>query len=197
MASGTMMRSHHKAMVVAFIRTGERRYAVRATRDGAATLEMNPAPGFDPLMPHDLQHFIVEKCFGIEAGVFGRLAAGGTANSFHALAEGMTPREASRLRRKQDARDRRLMPDQTEDYARSERATFVCWHDWLSHASDAALRARAIAMRETARQMLQRMAPIERAGYTDGKLRDVRAEFERLSARWSALRIGDSLIERW
>jgi hypothetical protein len=192
-----MMRSQRKAMSVAFIRTGERRYAVRAMLDGAPPLEMNPAPGFDPLMPHDLQHFIVEKQLGIEGGVFGRLAAGGTARSFHALADDMSAREASRLRRKQGAKDRRLMPDRTEDYARSERATYVCWHDWLSHASDAALRARAAQMREAAGNMLRRMGSAERASYTAEKLREIRAEFERLSARWSALRIGDSLIERW
>jgi len=191
------MRSQRKTMSVAFIRTGERGYAVRAMPDGAAPLEMNPAPGFDPLMPHDLQHFIVEKHLGIEGGIFGRLAAGGTAKSFHALADGMSSREASRLRRKQEARDRRLMPDRTVDYARSERATYVCWHDWLSHASDPALRARAVRMRGTAGHMLQQMGPAERASYTAETLREIRAEFERLSASWSALRAGDSLVERW
>ncbi|WP_407154434.1 hypothetical protein [Bradyrhizobium sp. STM 3557] len=148
-------------------------------------------------MPHDLQHFIVEKHLGIEGGVFGRLAAGGTAKSFHALADNMSPREASRVRRKQQGKDRRLMPDRTEDYARSERATYICWHDWLSHASDPALRARAAQMRQTAGHVLQQMGAAERASYTAQKLREIRAEFERLGACWSALRIGDSLVERW
>jgi len=192
-----MMRRQRKAMSVAFIRTGERRYAVRATPDSAPPLEMNPAPGFDPLMPHDLQHFIVEKHLGIEGGVFGRLAAGGTAKCFHAPADNMSPREASRLRRKQAARDRRLMPDRMDDYARSERATYICWHDWLSHSSNPALRARAAEMRQTAGDVLQRMGPAERASYTAEKLGEIRVEFERISACWSALRIGDSLVERW
>jgi hypothetical protein len=191
------MPKQRKAMSVAFIRTGERRYAVRATLDGAAPVEMNPAPGFDVLMPHDLQHFIVEKYLGIEGGVFGRLAAGGTAKSFHALADNLPSRQASRLRRKQGARDARLMPDRTEDYARSERATYVCWHDWLSHASDPSLRARAAAMRETVGNVQQRMGAAERASYTAEKLQQIRAEFERLSACWSALRVGDSLVVPW
>jgi hypothetical protein len=191
------MQKQRKAMSVAFIRTGERRYAVRAMPEGAPALEMNPAPGFDPLMPHDLQHFIVEKHLGIDGGVFGRLAAGGTAKSFHALADGLSSRDASRLRRKQGAKDQRLMPDRTGDYARSERATYVCWHDWLSHVSDPVLRARAAEMRETAGHLLRQMSPAERASYTARKLRDIRAEFERLSARWSALRIGDNLVEPW
>ncbi|MGJ4944430.1 hypothetical protein ACQR1W_27955 [Bradyrhizobium sp. HKCCYLS1011] len=60
-----MRQRARKSMSVSFIRTGERRYPVRATLDDGRVLEMNPAPGFDPWMPHDLQHFIVEKCLGL------------------------------------------------------------------------------------------------------------------------------------
>jgi len=80
-----MAKPKRKPMSVTFIRTGERRYAVRATIDGTQTVQMEQAPGFDPLMPHDLQHFIVEKCLDIEGGIFGRLAAGGTAKTFDSL----------------------------------------------------------------------------------------------------------------
>ena len=44
---------------------------------------MDSAPGFDPRTPHDLQHFIVEQELGIKLGIFGQLAAGGTAGTFH------------------------------------------------------------------------------------------------------------------
>lgn len=192
-----MTRSQRRSMSVAFVRTGERRYAVRAMLGSDQIVQMDPAPGYDPLMPHDLQHFIVEKCLRIEGGVFGRLAAGGTARTFHVLADHKSAREASRLRRKQASKDRRIMPERSEDYARSERATYVCWHDWLQNANDPALRARAVAMRATARSMLERMTPNERASYTAEKLAEIRAEFERLSARWSALPVGDGFSERW
>ena len=123
MKTTLMKKAQRKPMSVAFVRTGERRYSVRAVVDGGQAVQMIHAPGFDRWMPHDLQHFIVEKCLGIEGGVFGRLAAGGTAKSFHAIADGhQTAREVSRIRRKQSARDRRLMPSQEADYARSERA---------------------------------------------------------------------------
>ncbi|CCE05950.1 conserved hypothetical protein [Bradyrhizobium sp. STM 3843] len=184
-------------MSVSFIRTGERRYAVRATLGDGRVLEMNPAPGFDPWMPHDLQHFIVEKCLGLEGAIFGRLATGGTAKTFHAVAGDASSRTTSRLQRKHAAKDRRQMPEQTEDYGRSERATYVCWHDWLQHADDPALRARAAAMASSASGMLARMEPRERAQFTPQRLAEIRTEFQRLSHRWAALGVGESISERW
>ena len=48
-------------MRVEFKKTGERRYGVFIKRIDLPDLEMNPAPGFDRLMPHDLMHFPVEQ----------------------------------------------------------------------------------------------------------------------------------------
>jgi hypothetical protein len=186
-----------KSMSVTFVRTGERRYAVRAAIDGGQTVQMDQAPGFDPLMPHDLQHFIVEKCLGIEGGIFGRLAAGGTAKTFHATVDSGSAREASRIRRKQAARDNKILPSQTDDYARSERATYVCWQDWLAHSPNPELRARASAMDQTANGMMARMTPAERASFTPAKFGRIRQEFQRLSERWSSLAIGESFTESW
>jgi hypothetical protein len=193
-----MKAARPRPMSVTFIRTGERRYAVRATVHGAVPVQMDAAPGFDPAMPHDLQHFIVEKCLQIRGGVFGRLAAGGTAATFHPVAvDGGDVREASRTRRKYAARDRKLMPAERDDYDRSERATYVCWQDWLSHASDAGMRARAASMRATAASMLARMEAREKASLNPQKLGEIRQEFQRLSERWSSLRVGESMSEEW
>ena len=68
-------------MDVEFRRTGERRYAVTIIVPGRPMLEMNPAPGYDTRMPHDLIHFVVERELGIRHGIFGQLAAGGTAGT--------------------------------------------------------------------------------------------------------------------
>jgi hypothetical protein len=192
-----MTKAKRQSMSVTFIRTGERRYAVRADIEGRQTVQMDQAPGFDPLMPHDLQHFIVEKFLGIEGGIFGRLAAGGTAKTFHATIEGGSAREASRIRRKQAARDKKILPSQTDDYARSERATYVCWQDWLQHAAAPELRSRAVAMRQGADAMLARMTPAERAIFTPEKRAQIRQEFQRLSERWSSLAVGESFAEPW
>jgi hypothetical protein len=43
---------------------------------------MDPAPGYDAKLPHDMAHFIVENELGISGGVFGQLASGGTAGTF-------------------------------------------------------------------------------------------------------------------
>ena len=184
-------------MSVTFIRTGERRYAVRAVIDGDQTVQMGQAPGFDPLMPHDLQHFIVEKCLGIEGGIFGRLAAGGTAGAFHTTVEGRSAREASRIRRKQAARDKGILPSQIDDYARSERATYVCWQDWLQHAANPEVRRRAVEMRQGAEATLTRMTRAERASFTAEKRARIRQEFQRLSDCWSSLEIGEDFTEPW
>lgn len=96
-------------MEVRFQRTAERRYAIVVHRPGLPPVEMNPAPGYDPLMPHDLLHLVVESELGLRRGIFGQVAAGGHAGTFHLDAvAGESPREASRRRRR--ARARRPAP---------------------------------------------------------------------------------------
>src|SRR5215510_8758390 len=112
------------SMFVTFVRTGERRYAVRAAVEGKAALEMSPAPGYDPMVPHDLQHFIVERALGIEGGVFGQLAAGGTAGTFNVV-EMREKSRRTRERRKRAAKQAKLALSR-DDPLRSERATYVC-----------------------------------------------------------------------
>ena len=192
-----MKRTRRKSMLVTFARTGERRYAVRAAVEGTPDLEMNPAPGYDPLMPHDLQHFIVERALGIDGAIYGQLAAGGTVGTFHAMTTPREPRSASRERRKRERRSSRLMSGHLEDCARSERATYVCWHDWLSHSKEPALRAKALAMNATAKSILQGMSDAERALFTAENLSEIRSHFSALSARWSMLKVGQSFTEPW
>jgi hypothetical protein len=185
-------------MSVTFLRLAERHYGVRCAPAGRGVVEMCPAPGWDPFMPHDLQHFIVERALDIEGGIFGQLAAGGNARSFHAVPEPRADaREASRENRKLARKSRHLASSHRADSMRSERATFICWHDWLSHSDDPRLRAQALVKRETARSMLARIAADERALYTSQKMAEIRSQFQRLSERWSAIEIGESLTEPW
>jgi hypothetical protein len=146
----------NRSMLVTFVRTGERRYAVRAAVEGKAVVEMSPAPGYDAIMPHDLQHFIVERVLGIDGAVFGQLAAGGTAGTFHVVGTSGSPRRA-RERRKR-ARKQAKLAFHRDDPARSERATFICWTTWLSRSDDPTVRAKAREMQETVRSMLQGIA---------------------------------------
>ena len=123
-------------MQVEFHKTGERRYGVVIRRENQPALTMNPAPGFDPLMPHDMLHFLVEQELGLRRGIFGQIALGGTAGTFHqAASEKSGGRADSRLRRKTARRGEKLLKTGLDDCAQSERATFICLYDWLLHSS--------------------------------------------------------------
>jgi anaerobic selenocysteine-containing dehydrogenase len=64
-------------MEVTFTRTGQRRYRVSVDGLDVVSSYMDPAPGYDERLPHDMAHFIVENELGIKGGVFGQIAAGG------------------------------------------------------------------------------------------------------------------------
>lgn len=69
-------------MILVFRRTGEKRYAVEALRKGLPVVEMNPAPGYDQLIPHDMMHLVVEAQLGLTRGIFGQLAVAGLQELF-------------------------------------------------------------------------------------------------------------------
>jgi hypothetical protein len=73
-------------MEVQFRRTAERRYAITIYRKDLPPVEMNPAPGCDPIMPHDLLHLVVESELGLSRGIFGQVASGDTPGHFIATA---------------------------------------------------------------------------------------------------------------
>ncbi len=94
-------------MDVTFRRTGERRYAVVVqVGDGPAQV-MDPAPGFDAHVPHDLVHYVVEAELGLtRRRVRARSAWWGT---FIAVGStGQKARDQARARRKQRRREASL-----------------------------------------------------------------------------------------
>ena len=102
-------------MLLIFRRTGQRRYSVLAKRETFPDLEMNPAPGYDPLIPHDLMHLVVEANLGLTRGIFGQLAAGGDAGTFHLPAQSKKSRDATRLRKRVKARGKTLLLEGREE----------------------------------------------------------------------------------
>lgn len=185
-------------MQVEFHKTGARRYAVKILRDGLPALEMNPAPGFDELMPHDLCHFIVEQVLGIENAIFGQIANNGNAGTFrHAPTKGVDTRNNSRLRRKTAKKGGKMVKEHLEDYARSERATYVCWQNWLSKSPDFELRNRAAEMKKTADEIFDQMSAAEKAIYTKENFEKVSSRMSDLSAKWQSLKIGESMTIEW
>jgi len=124
-------------MNVIFRRTGERRYSVTVEAVDKRPQTMDPAPGFDPYIPHDLVHYVVEAELGLTSGVFGRAANGG--GTFIPSGGGPThqsPRERARARRKQLHREASLRGADERgqrDLVNSERLAAVSDLFWRRH----------------------------------------------------------------
>jgi hypothetical protein len=174
---------------VVFRRVGVRRYSVVVLRKGLPPHEFG-GPGYDDKMPHDLQHFIVERELGIEHGIFGFLSAGGeTGGDPHEVG-----RAASRRRRKSKQRDERMKRRGARaEGAASEHAAGTCWFEWLRRSGDP--RAATIATRMAT--TVSKMAEDARRQYGEEALARICACMDELSAKWSRLAIGESFTEVW
>ncbi len=182
-------------MKVHFIRSGERRYGMRIERVDAPVLVMDPAPGFDPDVPHDMVHFVVEAALGLQNGVFGQIAAGGDAGSFHVEAGGaLSAKERQRAARKQAAEGCEV------DQGAGARGRVVrtcglpvrhCLAE--QHAPRQCPQRAALGEAERTRVSL---SADERARIDAARPR-VFADFDRLSAAWRALPIGEALVLEW
>ena len=184
-------------MEIQFRRTGERRYAIKICRKDLPAVEMDPAPGYDPLMPHDLLHFVVESEIGLRRGVFGQIAEGGDAGTFHHLpAAGENHREAARLRRRASKRGDKLRREGRHESALSEHATYICLYEWLARSADP-------ARRKLARQMAPQIKPGRDVSASpdlalnERLLAHICGRLDDLSARWRSLEIGQSLSVEW
>jgi len=171
-------------MQVIFRRTGERRYAVVVAVPGKPIQTMSPAPGFDPHIPHDLVHYVVEAELGLEVGVFGRAARG--AGTFYAAGPAIDAREQARLRRKQARRERSLRRERAheEQLETSERLAALCDVAWRRRHGQRAAPTHAepsssISAVDTAR--------VER----------VVARLDRLAPLWHQLQVGGELAFTW
>lgn len=182
-------------MKVHFIRSGERRYGMRIERAGAPVLVMDPAPGYDPDLPHDMVHFVVEAALGLKTGVFGQIAAGGDAGSFHVEAGGsLSAKERQRAARKQVAKGAKLIKAQGREGELSELAAFLFDIGWRSgERPDSPTQRVALGEAERTRASL---SADERARIDAAQPR-VFADFERLSKAWRALRVGGALMLEW
>lgn len=117
-------------MVVIFRKTGERRYAVIVEVPGQAPQTMNPAPGFDPYIPHDLVHYAVEAELELTGGVFGRAASGG--GTFVPAGPADDARAQARQRRKQQRRENSLRhaDARAQQMSTSEHLAYLCDLAW-------------------------------------------------------------------
>jgi hypothetical protein len=171
-------------MEVQFVRVGNHRYSVVVHRAGHPSVEMNPAPGYDDLMPHDLLHFVVERHLKLRRGIFGQLATGGTAGTFRLVSPASTTREQSRRARNLSRRGAKLARDGQADCVVSEYAAQVCHQAWSTGA------------RATAQSRLGTKVGADLV-LTPEQLESVCAELEELSAAWKRLEVGQALTLVW
>jgi hypothetical protein len=159
---------------------------------------MDPAPGYDKLIPHDMMHLVVESQLGLTRGVFGQLAAGGDAGTFHLPPDvDKRSRETSRSRTRIKARGAKLLREGRDDSARSERATYICWYEWLARSQSNELKKRASAMAKNAAQVSNAASRTELRALDQKKLNEIFRHLDDLSSRWSKLQVGESLAVRW
>jgi hypothetical protein len=180
-------------MQVEFRRTGERRYAITIFRKDYPMIEMNPAPGYDPIMPHDLLHFVVEKELGLRRGIYGQIAAGGNAGTFHTVpSSNENRREGARLRRKVVRRGEKLLREGRGESAVSERAVYVCLNEWLARSTDPKRRAMAVQFSSKDNYLA------EECDILSGEvLKRVCASLDQASEQWACLKIGESFVIEW
>ena len=174
-------------MILVFSRTGERRYAVEAQRPGFPHVLMSPAPGYDPLMPHDMMHLVVEAQLGLSHGIFGQLAAGGDAGTFHLpMKSGERSREIARSRKRVATRGKRLLREGRDECVQSEQAAFICWNEWRARSSS-----------RQARQVRDTASPKELRALNQSKLDEICKHLNELSSHWFQLTVGQSMAVRW
>lgn len=109
-------------MKVTFTKIHAKGYSVSVEGPGIDPATMSPAPGYDERLPHDATHFIVENELGILGGVFGQLAAGGTANTFYS--------QEAKHKRKARKRGTEMARENKRDALYSEHAVWAAQSRW-------------------------------------------------------------------
>lgn len=172
-------------MHVIFRRTGERRYAVVVQVPGKPEQVMNPAPGFDEHIPHDLVHYVVEAELELRGGVFGRAAQGGGTFA-PAAPDGGSARQRARERRKQARREQALAREQDNEAQMRES-------EHLAYCADIAWR-RQHGQRPDPR-FSQTLGPLSHEDAQ--RVERVVTRLNEVAPRWRALPIGDALAFVW
>ena len=160
-------------MHVTFVRTGKRRYAVHVGREQAADVVMDPAPGYDDHIPHDLVHLFVETHWSLRDGIYGQLAVGGDAHTF------LDPVGSMRDRRRMKAKNRLS----GADIGRSELLAGLVQHAWQLRHGQASVRLPPDAA--------------HRAEVDPDEVVTAAESLDRLARRWHALPVGGRLRVEW
>jgi hypothetical protein len=138
---------------------------------------MDPAPGYQDYLPHDLLHFVAEAEWKLNGGVFGQLAAGGDAGTFQ-------PVDQSLLGRAMRDRKRHKRRAGKGEGRRSEVLAHILEQAWNARHGRESLPADWTERLESARVSGER-------------LEGVLDRLDELAARWHALPVGERLTLEW
>ncbi len=169
-------------VVIEFFKPEGRRYrSVLHRRDGLV-IELdgggyNKVGGAGRELPHDLAHFVVEDGLGLEAGLWGVLAAGGMFGHAKVIEGRRPPHAAKRAQAVVDAAGDRL--------SQAEMLTRVVCDQALDGADRDVGRLRAAAGARWWRET------------TAERLADTCRALRASSVRWRDLRAGEALKVRW
>jgi hypothetical protein len=166
---------------VTFRKTHRRGYAVDISREQAEDLTMNPAPGYDDLLPHDLVHLLVELHWGLRDGIYGDVAAGGNAGTFR-LSEDRPDRETVREWSRKARRSR--VRKSGADMNRSEHLASVLLSRWNAARHGTPLP-----------EWYDRN--VAASGATEPEIVAALGKAEELSARWQRVQIGHGVSVDW
>jgi hypothetical protein len=162
------MRAH-------FLKSSRRHYGVVVERDRGPAVMVEPAPGYDDFLPHDLLHFVAEVEWGLDDGIFGQLAAGRDPGLFLPVDGELVGKWV---------RNRKLRKTRPTECARSEA---------LAAVLDAASRARSGRAALPRDWHLQLAA----AGVEPERLERVHESLDGVARRWHRLQVGGSLALEW
>ncbi|WP_283134686.1 hypothetical protein [Rhizohabitans arisaemae] len=170
-------------MDVTFTRTGRRRYSTVVESPGREPQGMNPAPGYDDHIPHDLLHYLVEAELGLTSGVYGRAAAGG--GTFMPFGETVRDRRGHhRARRRQARSEARLGRADRSDMATSEFFAGVCFVLWRKRNSPPQERPPWIP-------------PLDLTADQERQAERILARVDEIAPIWRDLGPGDSVTFTW
>jgi len=165
-------------VLVTFTRGVGRRYRVGVARESDPAAAMHVAPGFDESLPYDLAHFLVEREFGLQLGIFGQLAAGGDAGTFWCAPAARSAKLAHRAHR--------LRVAGRGDVGRSEQLTAACVAAWEIQAG-----------RRQPGEVWSVRVLHDAAIAAPAQIRHVIDVFNEAASDWQALTPGESLHFEW
>jgi hypothetical protein len=163
-------------MEVTFTRAAGRRYFMSITRARGPDLGPQQAPGFNPFLPHESAHLLVESEAGIRDGIFGQFAAGGAGLIW--------PSDRGEHRSYKKKLQRPASSEEKRSVALSERLASVCqpfWECRRGYRKDLPDWCSADLLNEFERDLVDRIL----------------TRFDHFSARWRDLGQGESVSVSW